>query len=296
MLDRGGSIYHPVGIAIVVRYAENRGKALGVNGIFGGVGMAAAYLTAGALTEWLGWRWAFIIPGLLSFAAGALFLAYVPQIARAGERVLPHSRAGISGFRAILPVFSILVAASICTGLIYQSASMSMPRLMADRIDFLDGTILGIGGMVTALYLIGAAGQYLGGHAADKYPLKALLVLVFAVQVPVALLVAVGSGWPLLIVAQIIVLFSLGVQPISDSLLAHYVPEEWHARAYGVRFVASLGVSALSIPILATIHDQTGDFYWLYVLLAGLAAVALALVAFLPRERSIVQQAGALGS
>ena len=41
------SIYHPVGIAWVVRHAVKRGKALGINGLFGNLGIAGAALVAG---------------------------------------------------------------------------------------------------------------------------------------------------------------------------------------------------------------------------------------------------------
>ena len=69
------SIYHPVGIAWLVRNAKSRGKALGINGIFGSIGVAAAGLTAGALIDGFGWRTAFIVPGLVSLATGLVLLA-----------------------------------------------------------------------------------------------------------------------------------------------------------------------------------------------------------------------------
>jgi MFS transporter, FSR family, fosmidomycin resistance protein len=65
-----GSIYHPVGTAWLVRNAENRGRALGWNGISGSIGLAAASLIAGALTQVISWRAAFIIPGALCAAIG----------------------------------------------------------------------------------------------------------------------------------------------------------------------------------------------------------------------------------
>ena len=43
------SIYHPVGVAMVVQGVENVGLRLGVNGVAGNLGVAAAALTAGAL-------------------------------------------------------------------------------------------------------------------------------------------------------------------------------------------------------------------------------------------------------
>ncbi|HSR71388.1 MAG TPA: MFS transporter, partial [Kiloniellales bacterium] len=62
------AIYHPVGIAWLVRNATARGKALGINGIFGSLGIASAGLVAGALIDLFGWRAAFILPGLVSLA------------------------------------------------------------------------------------------------------------------------------------------------------------------------------------------------------------------------------------
>ncbi len=60
------AIYHPVGIAMLVANRENVGRVLGVNGVFGNVGVAFSALLAGALAEAAGWRAAFIVPGALA--------------------------------------------------------------------------------------------------------------------------------------------------------------------------------------------------------------------------------------
>src|SRR5712692_1211952 len=72
-----GSIYHPVGVAWLVRNAESRGKALGWNGIFGSLGLGVAALVAGALTEFISWRAAFIVPGVLCALTGAALAFFV---------------------------------------------------------------------------------------------------------------------------------------------------------------------------------------------------------------------------
>src|SRR5438552_17656797 len=69
-----GSIYHPVGTAWLVRNARNRGRALGVNGIAGSIGLGAAAFVAGALAQTIGWRAAFMIPGALCAATGTVLL------------------------------------------------------------------------------------------------------------------------------------------------------------------------------------------------------------------------------
>src|SRR6516165_9965005 len=63
-----------IGTAWLVRNARNRGRALGVNGIAGSVGLAAGAFVAGALAQAIGWRAAFIIPGALCAVTGAILL------------------------------------------------------------------------------------------------------------------------------------------------------------------------------------------------------------------------------
>jgi len=73
-LGVAAAIYHPVGIAWLVRNSKSRGKALGINGAFGGLGVAGAGLLAGALIDGFGWRAAFIVPGVFCLVTGLAFL------------------------------------------------------------------------------------------------------------------------------------------------------------------------------------------------------------------------------
>src|SRR5918994_1465980 len=85
LLGLFASIYHPVGTALVVQNAPRSGRALGVNGVFGNLGVAAAGLVTGAIAGWLGWRAAFILPGALAVLTGLVFVRHVaPTMAEAG--------------------------------------------------------------------------------------------------------------------------------------------------------------------------------------------------------------------
>ena len=59
------SIYHPVGIAWLVRVSINTGTALGINGAFGAMGAALGAVMTGLLMSTLGWRAAYIAPGIV---------------------------------------------------------------------------------------------------------------------------------------------------------------------------------------------------------------------------------------
>src|SRR3954449_6787407 len=56
------SIYHPVGTAMIVSYADRLGREMGLNGVWGNLGVASSALATGVIGQFLGWRWAFILP------------------------------------------------------------------------------------------------------------------------------------------------------------------------------------------------------------------------------------------
>ena len=60
-----GSIYHPVGLAIVTGRWKHTGMRLAVNGVWGNLGVGCAALVTGFMIDLAGWRTAFFIPGNL---------------------------------------------------------------------------------------------------------------------------------------------------------------------------------------------------------------------------------------
>ena len=67
------SIYHPVGTAMIVSYADKLGREMGINGVWGNLGVASSALVTGVIGQYLGWRWAFIVPGIVTIAIGVAF-------------------------------------------------------------------------------------------------------------------------------------------------------------------------------------------------------------------------------
>src|SRR3970040_1260290 len=57
-----GAIYHPVGISMLVSGRDKVGRVLGVNGVFGNLGVAFAALIAGALAYWIDWGGGGVVP------------------------------------------------------------------------------------------------------------------------------------------------------------------------------------------------------------------------------------------
>src|SRR5262245_1110321 len=71
------SIYHPVGTAMIVSYAERLGREMGTNGVWGNLGVASSALVTGVIGQYLGWRWAFIAPGIVTILLAVVFASMV---------------------------------------------------------------------------------------------------------------------------------------------------------------------------------------------------------------------------
>ena len=124
----------------------------------------------------------------------------------------------------------------------------------------------------------------IGGWLADRYSLKWVYVASWLLALPALLASMHLAELPLF--ASTTVVFSLMslATPAENALLVRYTPGRWRATAFGAKFVLSLGVSALGLPLVAFVFDRTGDFAWLFVALAAFAAAIVVAGLFLPRE------------
>ena len=281
-----GAIYHPVGTAWLVRHAENCGRMLGWNGIFGSIGVGAGPIVAATLSSLYGWRAAFLVPGVVCLILGAALLLLVRGgtvvAARTDARAQAEPPSG-----DVRRAFALLSITMLSTGIVFQALTSVLPKLFEIRLaDLTAGGLVGTGGMVSLVFALSAVFQFLGGMAADRYPMKRIYLLCWAVQVPV-LGVAIRL-FELPLFAAALACFSLIAisTPTENALLAHYTPSRWRATAFGAKFLLSLGVSALGVPLVAVVYDRTGDFVWLFAILGLLAAVVAVTALFLPRERS----------
>jgi MFS transporter, FSR family, fosmidomycin resistance protein len=277
------AIYHPVGIAWVVRQARDRGKALGINGLFGAAGTGAAPLVAALLVDLWSWRAAFILPGLVCLATGGVLLVAIHRGLVHDDKAMVStlkSEAPAGDMRRAALVLAITIA---CSGLIYQATSFALPKMFESRLaGALGPGLIGVGALVSAVYFLSAGAQILGGWLADRFNLKRVYMMCWAIQAPLLLFAATIDSMLLFPVAVVMVLANTTGVPSENSLFARYTPPRWRGTAFGVKFLLSLGVAAMAVPLIAWIHGSTGSFYWLLAILAGLAATATLAASQLP--------------
>lgn len=287
------AIYHPVGIAWLVRNAERRGAALGINGVFGGLGPAVAALIAGALVETVGWRWAFLVPGALMVATGAVFYGLLARgimvETKVDRRPEPPPSRG-----EMVRAFLVLSLTMVCTGLIYQATQPALPKMFSERLEGIVGSgVFGASAAVALIYLMAGAAQVMAGRIADRYPLKRVYVAAFILQAPFLLLAGSLSGGGLLATVMVMVVINVGALPTENGLVARYSPARWRGLAFGLKFILAFGLSGLGVKLEGALYDLTGGFLWLFATLSAIAAVAAAAALLLPNERrEAVETAG----
>jgi len=280
------SIYHPVGIAWLIRNAPvNRGKILGVNGIFGSVGIASAAAVGGGLIELGGWRAAFIVPGAVSLLTGIALWVCVRKGLIAHQTVV-EDRQVVGDKRDMVRVFAILLLTMFVGAIVFQSTQTVLPKLFAVRLqDVGANSAFGAGLLVALVYGFAGIMQLVGGHLADRFALRWIYIAAFAVQVPLLFFAASLAGLPLLAVSALMVLFSIGALPAENMLLARYAPEKHHGVAFGVKFVLAFGAAPFALFLVSAIHKASGGFYWLFIALAGFALTCFFATLFLPGGR-----------
>ena len=274
------AIYHPVGIAMLVAAPTKLGSALGWNGLWGNLGLAAAALIAGALMDLWGWRAAFFVPGAICVAAGVAFLMLVPD---PGPVKKVSKSLGLHIDRATMTrIFTILLIATACGGVIFNSTTVAMPKVFDERLHELTQSSLGVGALVAIVYTVAAFAQLAMGALIDRFEMRRLMIGVALLQIPLLAVAANLNGWAMLVAAFAMMLAIFGQIPLNDAIVGKYVADEYRARALAMRYVVSFGVAATAVPLIALLHRTQGGFRNVFLVLACLAAGMLAASLFFP--------------
>jgi len=277
------SIYHPVGIPMLVQHTTRPGAVIGVNGLVGNLGIAVAAVLTGFLVKYFGWRMAFVVPGIVTIALGILFWRVVPQEAAppsrraAKQSALPRSEL----VKAVL----VLTVTSTCGSLVFNFTTNGNGELMADRLRNVTADPAVIGALLGLVYVIASFSQLVVGRAIDRYPLKRLFLSIVLAQIPLFLLAALASGWMFYAVSIVFMAFVFGAIPFTDALIVRYVDDRMRSRVAGVRLAIAFGVSSLAVWMLGPLVKANG-FSFLLMLLAVIAAVSAVAVTRLPTQRA----------
>jgi MFS family permease len=282
------SIYHPVGIPMIVQNARKPGFTIGVNGLAGNLGIAVAAVLTGFLVKTFGWRAAFAVPAGIALLCGALFALVVPREdappARKPRKMvaLPQS--------VVVRAFFVMTLAAITGALLFNFTTNGNGQLLTER---LRGTVddpVTVGALLAAVYTVASFAQLVVGKLLDRFPLKRIWLPMSAANVPLFILAAHASGWPLYVLLLGIMVLVFGAIPFIDALIVQYVDDRMRSRVAGTRLAVSFGVSSLAVYLLGPTVKAAG-FTTLLLVMAGLATLTTVFVSLLPGRMTTASHA-----
>ncbi len=279
LLGAFASIYHPVGIPMLLQKATRPGWTIGVNGLAGNLGIAVAALVTGLLVKLIGWRAAFAIPGLLSIVCGFIFMRVAPH-----ELEPPAKRKTkrLDIPKAVLARVLLIMTITAVTGsLLFNFTTNGNGQLLQQRLRDIVQDPAVLGALLAAVYAVASLAQLVVGRLIDRYPLKRIYLGIVLLQAPMFMLAVWADGWAsyALLLGFMILIF--GAIPFTDAIIVRFVDDQSRSRVSGIRLAVSLGVSSLAVWMLGPFVKAAG-FDSLLWLMAGIAVLTTLAVLALP--------------
>jgi MFS family permease len=284
------SIYHPVGIPMLLRHAANPGATIGFNGLVGNLGIAASALVTGLLIKYFNWHMAFVIPGLISIALGIAFALVAPP-----EPDSPANQtrnAGGLSREAVMRVLPVMTFTAMSGSVIFNITTNGNQQLLTERFEGVIQDPAVLGALLAVVYVIASLSQVVVGKLIDRYPLKRIFFIVTLAQVPFLALAAMADSWALLLMLAGFMIFIFGAVPFNDAMLVRYVDDHMRSRVAGMRLAISFSFSSLAVWSLGPVVKAAG-FETLLFAMSGVALFTLAAVSLLPSTEPAIRPAPA---
>lgn len=284
------AIYHPVGIPMLLQHARKPGLTIGINGLAGNMGIALAAILTGFTIKYVGWRAAFVIPGLLSLVCGWLFWRLAPPETEAPSRRTARAAVGLSPAQ-MTRMLVVMTFAAITSSLLFNFTTNGNGQLMRERFAGIVEDPAQLGIMLAAVYAVAAFSQVIVGRLIDRFTIKRLYLVIVLLQVPMFLLAAQAQGWMLFWLQIGFMATIFGAIPFTDAMVVRYVDDAYRSRVSGMRLAVSFGVASLAVYSLGPVVKSAG-FASLLLAMAVIACCSAFFVTLLPDEASAARSPG----
>ncbi|MDD5757861.1 MAG: MFS transporter [Desulfobulbaceae bacterium] len=314
LLGLFSSIHHPAGLSFIARRVqERRGKAMGIHGVWGNLGLFFSPMVgAGCIWLFHSWRSAYLLSG----GIGIIFSLILNRTKIPGELDF-HFTELIQGLRSrskreiapvgttdaiawqtksdaahVIPIaLLVLFVGSTLSGFIFRGSLTFFPALLRQEVLFIanhDQPVVMAGYWTTFVLSFGLIGAWFGGYINDKikWP-EFFTAFVFATVTPIFYLISRYSDNKLLVVSCLFSLVYYAWQPCQNYLIAKYTKKASHGMGFGVNFFLLFGIGSIATSIGGYVTDEYGvdRFYWLMSLISATAMLVSLSVFFIRKYR-----------
>ena len=275
------AIFHPVGIAMLIRDSNKVGIRLGVNGVWGNMGVAAAPVLTGFIILNSNWQSSFLIPSLICVIFGIAQLRGFKEIDIKEEKTKQKISNGlVEGWKIVLLS---LTMTTLAGGFIFGSLTFLIPRIFEVNLSGISVDIAITGLLAGIVYAIASLSQVGVGYLIDRYSPKIILGLVGIGQFFLIYLSSLYIDYALFFVMLMAMFFVFGQVPITDAILVRYVDDQWRARILSVKFLINLCAGASVLPLVSLFLGYGYTFSDLLTILSCLAIFVVISAYMLPK-------------
>ena len=272
------AIYHPVGIAMLIKRPGKVGLRIGVNGVWGNMGVAVAPVLTGFLIAYSDWRLAFIVPAILCLAFGiSQFFAFK----EADDPILVKKSSSdrnktetimSSNWQTVLICLSIV---TLSGGFIFGSLTFLIPRLFEVNMLQISNDVAITGLIAGFVYAVASFSQIGTGWLVDKVPPKFVLAAMGLGQLIFIYFASILFNYDLLFIMLVAMFFVFGQVPITDAILVKYVKDSWRGRVLSIKFMINLCAGASVLPVTSFLLQNGYNFSFI---LESLALISIAII------------------
>ena len=275
------AIFHPVGIAMLIRDSNKVGIRLGVNGVWGNMGVAAAPVLTGFIILNSNWQLSFLVPSLICLIFGIAQLRGFKEIGIKEEKTKQKTSNGlVEGWKIVLLS---LTMTTLAGGFIFGSLTFLIPRIFEVNLSGISVDIAITGLLAGIVYAIASLSQVGVGYLIDRYSPKIILGFVGVGQFFLIYLSSLYIDYALFFVMLMAMFFVFGQVPITDAILVRYVDDQWRARILSVKFLINLCAGASVLPLVSLFLGYGYTFSDLLTILSCLAIFVVISAYMLPK-------------
>jgi len=275
------AIFHPVGIAMLIRDSNKVGVRLGVNGVWGNMGVAAAPVLTGFIILNSNWQLSFLVPSIICLIFGIAQLRGFKEIDIKEEKTKQKISNGlVEGWKIVLLS---LTMTTLAGGFIFGSLTFLIPRIFEVNLSGISVDIAITGLLAGIVYAIASLSQVGVGYLIDRYSPKIILGFVGIGQFLLIYLSSLYIDYALFFVMLMAMFFVFGQVPITDAILVRYVDDQWRARILSVKFLINLCAGASVLPLVSLFLGYGYTFSDLLTILSCLAIFVVISAYMLPK-------------
>ncbi|MFB6109666.1 MAG: MFS transporter [Halodesulfurarchaeum sp.] len=287
LVGAAAGLYHPPAMSLISREADEPSKGFAYHGLGTnlGIGLGPLLLTIGLTV--VGWQTllALLAVPLIGFALVFRWRGpddYPDAAAYTAEGPLWQE---LRSFAQV--TFGLLVVMYIAAGLYYRGVLTFLPEFLQTvgsipALEAAGATFEPARWVYSAILLVGAVGQIVGGNLGERFGPEPVLLGVFLATSTALFGLSVIGGPAVLLAGFLFGALLFTVPPLQSTLVAKYVPEASQGFGYGLVFAINFGVGSLGAALAGSILEG-GSFGTLFGLFAVIPLVAFGAVLAIER-------------